>query len=113
MGQPGKGNSMEAKRSEPTEALKAASRAAPATAPCSQQPPGAERALLARLLNMADRYRDEGAIEQAKEMYFSLAESHADAPEAARARERLIEIAEHYEAGGQLRWARSMYERLL
>jgi len=69
--------------------------------------------LLGRLLKMADGYRAGNQIHQATEMYFQLVERHSQTPEAAQARERLIAIGDSHERCGELRQARSIFERLL
>ena len=69
--------------------------------------------LLWHLLKIADGYRADGSIRQAREIYFMLAEEHGDSPEAEQARGRLMEIAEAFEQAGELRQARGIYERLL
>ena len=68
--------------------------------------------MLARLLKMADSYRARNALHQAAEMYFELVECHPDTSEAAKAEQRLIEIGDNYERNGELRQARSIFERL-
>ncbi|HUY88111.1 MAG TPA: hypothetical protein VMV10_05225 [Pirellulales bacterium] len=68
---------------------------------------------MSKLLNLADMYRAENSIHQAMSIYFELAEEHAGAPEAYDALERLLEIAKSHEDAGELRQARSLYERLL
>jgi hypothetical protein len=69
--------------------------------------------ILSRLLRMADTYRRSGAPKQALEMYFELVEKHPESFEGREASGRLMEISEEYEVLGQLRQARSIYERLL
>ena len=68
--------------------------------------------LLNRLLKMADGYQATNAPHQAAEMYFELIDCHPDTLEAVQARKGLIEISEGYERSGNLRQARSIYERL-
>jgi hypothetical protein len=68
---------------------------------------------LVRLGRMADGYFDSGAIRQAMEVYFTILQRHSGTAEAARAWERLMAIAEHYEKAHGTRQARSIYERLL
>lgn len=65
------------------------------------------------LLRIADGYRERNALRQAIEAYFSLLANYGHLPEAARARERLMTIAEGYEAKGEYRSARALCERLL
>lgn len=86
------------------------SAAAPLPPPPAAQPPSF--ALAARLLRMADRYREQYAICQATEIYFKLVDEFDDTPSAALAQERLLEIGEHYERNGEFRLARGIYERL-
>lgn len=74
---------------------------------------GANQALLGRLLAMAHRYRSEGNLRQAIELYWTLAEDYPGTPQADAARAVLLELAEGYEHDGALHMARSMYERLL
>jgi hypothetical protein len=66
-----------------------------------------------RILGMADRYRADHLLRQAAEMYFEVVDRSKRAPELARARERLLEIAEHYENIGAPHQARGIYERFL
>jgi tetratricopeptide (TPR) repeat protein len=73
----------------------------------------ADSVLLKRLLEMADGYQATNAPHQAAEMYFELVDCHPDTLEAVQARQGLIEISERYERNGDLRQARSIYERLL
>lgn len=68
--------------------------------------------LAARLLRMADRYQDQYAVHQAIEIYFKLVEQYADTPSAGQARQRLLDIGDHYEANGEFHLARGIYERL-
>ena len=68
--------------------------------------------LLNRLLKMADGYQATNAPHQAAEMYFELIDCHPNTLEAIQARKGLIEISEGYERSGNLRQARSIYERL-
>lgn len=75
--------------------------------------PESDRRLLARLLHMAELYRSEKALRQAVEIFFELAEHHDDTPEAAEARQQLLEIGDLYEKSGEFRQARGIYERLL
>lgn len=82
-------------------------------APPAPARPDHGRVLLARLLKMADGYRAANQVHQAIEMYFHLLERYPDAPEAAQAEERLIAIGDRLERGGELRQARSLFERLL
>ena len=74
---------------------------------------GANQALLGRLLAMAHRYRSEENLQQATELYWTLAEDYPGTPQADAARAVLLELAEGYERDEALHMARSMYERLL
>ncbi|MBI3056169.1 MAG: hypothetical protein HYY77_19325 [Betaproteobacteria bacterium] len=74
---------------------------------------GADQALLVRLLAMAHRYRSEGKLGQAVELYWKLAEDYAGTPQADAARAMLLELATSYERDGARHMARSIYERLL
>ena len=73
----------------------------------------ANHALHGRLLAMAHRYRSEGNLRQATELYWTLAEDYPGTPQADASREVLLELAEGYERNEARRMARSMYERLL
>jgi hypothetical protein len=69
--------------------------------------------LLSKMLQIADRFRAEDSPREAMAMYFDLAEGYPGTPEAYDALERLLAIASRYEDDGDLRQARSLYERLL
>jgi hypothetical protein len=71
------------------------------------------KSLEGHLLGMADRYRADNLLCQAVEMYFSVVDRYVGAPESSLARQRLLEIAEHYESIGALHQARGIYEQLL
>ena len=71
------------------------------------------KALECHLLGMADRYRADNLLRQAAEMYFEVVNRYIKAPESSCARQRLLEIAEHYENIGAPHQARGIYERLL
>lgn len=75
--------------------------------------PAASFLMLERLLKMADSYRSTNALHQAAEMYFELVEKHPETPEAARAEQSLIEMGDNHQRQGELRQARSIFERLL
>src|SRR3972149_2410790 len=79
----------------------------------SEADTGANQALLVRLLAMAHRYRSEGNLGQAVELYWKLAEDYAGTPQADAARAMLLELATSYERDGARHMARSIYERLL
>lgn len=70
-------------------------------------------ALSGRLLMMANRYRTEGDIHQALEIYWTLVDEYPDTSQAKIATKKLMEIAEEYDREGARRMARSMFERLL
>ena len=70
-------------------------------------------ALLMKLLKMADGYVAAGAKRVATDLYFTIVERHGETPQADRARQRLMEIAQRYEAAGEGHQARAIYERLL
>lgn len=73
----------------------------------------ANQALLERLLAMAHRYRSEGNLGQAVELYWTLAEVHPETPQADAAKAVLLELATSYERNHARHMARSIYERLL
>jgi len=70
------------------------------------------QALLGRLLAMAHRYRSEGNLRQATELYWTLAEDYPGTHQADAARAVLLGLADGYERN-ERHMARSMYERLL
>ena len=84
-----------------------------ATAPSGSKHARASQALLGRLLAMAHRYRSDGNIRQATELYWSLVEDYPGTPQAHAARAVLLELATSYERNEARRMARSMYERLM
>ena len=73
----------------------------------------ANQALLGRLLAMAHRYRSEGKLGQAVELYWELAEDHPGTAEAGAANAVLLDLAANYERDEAPHMARSIYERLL
>ena len=73
----------------------------------------ANQALIGRLLAMAHRYRSEGNLRQATELYWTLVEGYPGTPQADAARAVLLELAEGYERNEARRMARSIYKRLL
>jgi len=73
----------------------------------------ANQALLGRLLAMAHRYRGEGKLRQATELYWTLAEDYPGSPQADAARAVLLELATSYERNEARHMARSMCERLM
>lgn len=68
---------------------------------------------LDHLLAMAQRYRGEGNVRQAMEIYWMLSEEHSDTAQGQGAQERLLELAHVYESDGYRHQARAVYERLL
>ena len=73
----------------------------------------ANQALLGRLLAMAQRYRGEGNLREAMELFWELAENHPGTAEADAAGATLLELAASYERNAAPHMARSMYERLM
>lgn len=71
------------------------------------------RILRGRLLAMAQRYQSGGAIREATELYWVIAEEHPDTPEADASKAVLLELAASYERSAAPHTARSIYERLL
>lgn len=72
-----------------------------------------DEALSSRLLSMANRYRNEGEIHQALEIYWTLNDEYSDTSQAKDAAAQLMEIAEEFDRDGARRMARSIFERLL
>jgi hypothetical protein len=70
----------------------------------------ASQDLLVRILAIAQRHREEGNIQQAKELFWTLAEEHSETPQADEARAELLALAEGYASvvAGQ-----ALLERLL
>jgi hypothetical protein len=99
-------------RSAPAERPAALDQHAALDIPPHVQPSSNGR-ILARLLSMADSYRESGSLRQAMEIYFELVREHSDSPQAHRAEERLFDVARSYERWGELRQARGIYEQLL
>ena len=62
---------------------------------------------------MAHRYRSDGNLRQATELYWTLAEDYPETPQADAARAVLLGLAEGYERNEARHMARSMYERLM
>ena len=62
---------------------------------------------------MAHRYRSEGNLRQATELYWTLVEDYPGTSQADAARAVLLELAEGYERNEVRRMARSIYKRLL
>ncbi len=74
---------------------------------------GANQVLLKLLLAMAQRYRSEGKLREAMELYWELAEDHPGTAAADAAKAVLLELAASYERNDAPHMARSIYERLL
>ncbi len=74
---------------------------------------GANHMLLERLLAIAQRYRGEGKLREAMELYWELTEDHPGNAEADAASAMLLELAASYERNEAPHMARSIYERLL
>lgn len=70
-------------------------------------------ALLDRLLEMANVYRNEGNLWQAMAMYWELVEDYPGTPQSEAAWAVLLELAATYEHDGARHLARGIYERLL
>ncbi|WP_315705134.1 MULTISPECIES: hypothetical protein [unclassified Bradyrhizobium] len=64
------------------------------------------------LLAMAHRYRHEGCLWQAMEMYWMLSEDHYGTAQAMEAEGSLLELADAYKHEGARHAARAVYERL-
>lgn len=71
------------------------------------------QALLERLLGMAQRYKSEGNLREATELFWTLAQEHPQTTQAATAKLGLLALADGYERAGKQHMARDMYERLL
>lgn len=67
---------------------------------------------LDHLLAMAHRYRSEGCLWQAMEMYWTLSEDHSGTAQAMEAQKSLLELADAYEHEDARHAARAVYERL-
>ncbi len=68
---------------------------------------------LDHLLAMAHRYRREGNLRQAMEMYWKLLEDHPGTAQSLEAQESLLELAETYDRDNARHTARAVYERIL
>jgi hypothetical protein len=79
----------------------------------SQHDPALDGTLIGRLLGMANRYRLEGNLRQATEMYWSLLENHNGTRQAEAAKIALMDVAIGYELDDSRHMARSIYEDLL
>ena len=60
----------------------------------------AARQSLDHLLAMAQRYRSEGDLRQAADIWWTLLQEHADTPQAQAAQDKLLELAHVYEREG-------------
>ena len=69
--------------------------------------------LLTRLVLMAQRYRQEGQMRQATEMFWGLIKDYPDTPESEVAKAELLKLAEDHERAGNMHMARGMYEQLM
>ncbi|WP_020175985.1 hypothetical protein [Methyloferula stellata] len=67
---------------------------------------------LNHLLAMAHKYRDEGCLRQAMDLYWMLSEEHSETVQAQEARESLLDLGETYEREAERHTARAVYERL-
>jgi tetratricopeptide (TPR) repeat protein len=70
----------------------------------------ASQDLLGRILSIAQRHRKEGNIQQAKELFWTLAEEHSETPQADAARAELLALAEGYASAVA---SQTLLERLL
>ena len=87
---------------------------APYQMPVAEAPARDPRSkVLPRLMRMADSYLRTGALRQALEMYFDLYRNHEGSPEAAKAEDRILEVAAIHEENGELHLARAIYEQLI
>ena len=68
---------------------------------------------LRMLFRIADGYWARGAVRQALELYTEIHDRYGHLPEAGPAETRLVEIAEWFEAKGDLRQARALAERFM
>jgi hypothetical protein len=82
-------------------------------APVAETPRDPRSKVLPRLMAMADSYLRAGSLRQALEMYFDLYRNHEDSPEAAKAEDRILEVARLHEENGELHLARAIYEQLI
>ena len=89
----------------------AAAKTGEATSPAA--PTGAKLMLLDRLFAMAERFRSEGKLREAMELYWELAEEQAGTAEADAASAMLLELAAGYERTEAPHMARSIYQRLM
>jgi len=75
--------------------------------------PSVNGRVLDRLLGMAHRYRSEGNLRQAMELYWNVLENHPGTAQAEGACVSLLDQADAYERDGARHVARAVYERLL
>ena len=68
---------------------------------------------LRMLFRIAEGYWERQEIRQAMELYTEIHEKYGDMPEAEPAEEKLLEIAEWFEAQGSTHQARALAERLI
>lgn len=68
---------------------------------------------LGHLLAMADRYRQDGNISQAMELYWKLSEDYPGTAQSLEAEKHLLQLAEAYDCEKSRHRARAIYERLL
>ncbi len=64
------------------------------------------------LLAMAHRYRREGSVWQAMEIYWMLSDDHPGTSQAFEAEKTLLELGEAYERDDSRHLARAVFERL-
>jgi hypothetical protein len=64
------------------------------------------------LLAMAHRYRREGRVWQAMEIYWMLSDDHPGTTQSFEAEKSLLELGEAYERGDARHLARAVFERL-
>ena len=74
---------------------------------------GANQMLFVRLLGMAQRYRSEGKLQEAMELYWELVEDHPGTAEAGAANAVLLDLAANYERDEATHMVRSFYDLLL
>ena len=74
---------------------------------------GAKLMLLDRIFAMAQRFRSEGKLREAMELYWELAEEQPGTAEANAAGAMLLELAAGYERNEAPHMARSIYQRLM
>jgi len=65
------------------------------------------------LLATGQRYRSEGNLRQAEDIFWMLAEGHSETPQAEVARANLRALAHEFESDGCNHEARAIYERLI